>query len=342
MSLTGAVPFKVYRPLAENASGEGIHLETLADTATLTWRSETIQSLDGGVANRDVVLPPAKADATGVTFRIYNRGATNTLAIKDVASTVATLAVGETGWFTCDGVNWKLGARTSPAVNSTTTANVWTNTNEFGVSGTGVDVTFYGDTATRDLIWDYSADVLRAQDNTKIGWGSGAGTTPDIAIAWDGTDLLVTQLTADSIVKWGVSGAGINHVFYGDTASASMVWDQSADSLILSGVAKIVKQTIAAASGTAIPVTHSGSFPITSGAASTNTLADPTYIGQTLSIFIDTDGGAHVITADSRINQAGNTIITMSEVGDFIKLEAITIAGALKWQVVANDGCVLT
>jgi hypothetical protein len=292
--------------------------------------------------------------------------------------------------------------------------NVWTGTNEFGVDGTGVDVTFYGDTATRKIVWDQSADVLRAQDNTSTGWGSGAGTTPDIAIAWDGTDLLVSQLTADSTVKWGVDAAGINHVFYGDTtlvtmtwdqtndqllfadnaylgigsgagaaadirfswdgtrlnvtqltanseirwgidgagidqilygdtASANITWDQSADTLILNGVAKIKAQTIAAATGTAIPVTHSGSFPITQNGAETNTLADPTFIGQWLSIFVDTDtAGARVITAASRINQAANTIITLTEVGDFIKLEAITIAGALKWQVVANDGAVLS
>lgn len=292
--------------------------------------------------------------------------------------------------------------------------NVWTGTQAFGVSGTGVDVTFFGDTATRDIMWDYSENTLRAADNAKIGWGSGAGTTPDIGVLWDGTDLLVSQLTADSTVKWGVSGAGINHVFYGDTATYDATWDQtnsqflfndnallslgtgaggagdigftwdgtklvvsqltansavewgvdgagldqvwymdtagakftldqSADSLILGGVAKIKLQTIAAATGTAIPVTHSGSFPVTTAAAETNTLADPTFLGQTITIFVDTYAvGNRVITAASRINQAANTIITLGAVGDFIKLEAITIAGALKWQVIANDGAALS
>lgn len=292
--------------------------------------------------------------------------------------------------------------------------NTWTGTQGFGVSGTGVDVTFYGDTATRDLVWDQSENTLRAADNTVTGWGSGAGTTPDIGVtwnatklvvsqltansaidfgvsgagidlnlfgdtagrdvtwdqsldslifadsailglgsgagagaditmAWNGTKLLVGQLTANSAIDFGVDGAGIDLVLYGDTASAACTWDQSADSLILTGVAKIKFQTIAAATGTAIPVTHSGSFPITQNGAETNTLADPTFIGQWLSIFVDTDtSGARVITAASRINQAGNTTITLTEVGDFIKLEAITIAGALKWQVVANDGAALS
>lgn len=106
---------------------------------------------------------------------------------------------------------------------------------------------------------------------------------------------------------------------------------------------KTVLPTLTAATGTAIPVTGSGSLAITQNGAETNTLAIPTFRGQTLSIFVDTDtSGARVITSAARINQAGNTVITLSDVGDFIKLEAITIAGALRWQVVANDGAVLS
>jgi len=107
--------------------------------------------------------------------------------------------------------------------------------------------------------------------------------------------------------------------------------------------AKTVTPTVTAATGTAIPVTGSGSLAITQNGAETNTLAIPTFRGQTLSIFVDTDtSGARVITSSQRINHAGNTIITLSGAGDFIKLEAITIAGALRWQVVANDGAVLS
>ena len=93
----------------------------------------------------------------------------------------------------------------------------------------------------------------------------------------------------------------------------------------------------------AIPVTRSASVAITSAGAETNTLAIPTFVGQTLSLYLDTDtSGARVVTSAQRINQAGNTVMTLTEVGDFIKLEAITIAGALRWQVVANDGVVLS
>ncbi len=93
----------------------------------------------------------------------------------------------------------------------------------------------------------------------------------------------------------------------------------------------------------AIPVTASGVCPITTAAAETNTLADPTFVGQVLDIIIDTQAvGARVITAASRINQAGNTIMTGAQVGDYIRLVGITIAGAKKWQVAANDGFALS
>lgn len=210
---------------------------------------------------------------------------------------------------------------------------------QFGVSGAGMDMLMFGDTVAADLTWDQSADSLIFGDNAKLVLGTGS----DLAIYWDGTNAKVTQATANSAIDFGVDGAGIDIICRGDTASAAMTWDQSADALIFTGVAKAKFQTIAAATGTAIPVTHSGSFPITQNGAETNTLADPTFIGQWLNIFVDTDtSGARVITAASRINQAGNNTITLTEVGDFLKLEAITIAGALKWQVVANDGATLS
>ena len=100
---------------------------------------------------------------------------------------------------------------------------------------------------------------------------------------------------------------------------------------------------IVAPTATAISVVQSGSLAITQAGAETNTLAIPSFLGQNLTIFVDTDtSGARVITSSHRINQAANTIITLSDVGDFVKLEAITIAGALRWQVVANDGAALS
>jgi hypothetical protein len=93
----------------------------------------------------------------------------------------------------------------------------------------------------------------------------------------------------------------------------------------------------------AIPVTRSASVAIVTAGSETNTLAIPAFVGQTLSLYADTYAvGNRVVTSAQRINQAGNTIMTFGAAGDFIKLEAITIAGALRWQVVANDGVALS
>jgi hypothetical protein len=107
---------------------------------------------------------------------------------------------------------------------------------DFGVSGAGIDVQFYGDTAGSDLLWDQSADALLFADNAKLAIGTGS----DIVFAWDATRLNVTQAAVNSEIRWGVDAAGIDQVWYGDTASTNMTWDQSADSLIFTGAARIV------------------------------------------------------------------------------------------------------
>jgi len=91
----------------------------------------------------------------------------------------------------------------------------------------------------------------------------------------------------------------------------------------------------------AIPATQSGSCKIVSAGAETRTLAIPTFAGQKLSLYMDTDGGDCVITSAQRINVAGNTTITLNDAGDIINLEAIRIANALRWQVVLNTTATL-
>lgn len=80
------------------------------------------------------------------------------------------------------------------------------------------------------------SNVLFA-DSCPLYIGSGAGGVGDIAWSWDGTRCNVTQLTANSEIRWGVDGAGIDQRWYGDTASAYMLWDQSADARIMGGAA---------------------------------------------------------------------------------------------------------
>lgn len=92
----------------------------------------------------------------------------------------------------------------------------------------------------------------------------------------------------------------------------------------------------------AISVTKSGSLALTSAGAETRTLAIPTFKGQQIALYDDTHVGNIVITSAQAINQAGNTIMTFGAVRDNCVLEAITIGGALRWQVIANDGVALS
>ena len=77
----------------------------------------------------------------------------------------------------------------------------------------------------------YASKKLRHIDSMAATFGD----ADDVAIAWDGTRLNVTQAATNSEIRWGVDGAGIDQIWYGDTASTSMAWDQSADALILTG-----------------------------------------------------------------------------------------------------------
>lgn len=72
-------------------------------------------------------------------------------------------------------------------------------------------------------------------DNDTVAFGA----SDDVTVTWDGTDLVWAQAAPNSVVKWGVDGAGFDHIFYGDTASTNMTWDQSANALILNGAAPL-------------------------------------------------------------------------------------------------------
>jgi len=95
----------------------------------------------------------------------------------------------------------------------------------------------------------------------------------------------------------------------------------------------------------ALQALSNASVSLTSaGAGETRTLADPAFVGQTLSLIHIVDGGDIAVTAASAINKAGNTGIAFADVDDFISLVAVDVDGAgdLEWRVVQNDGCVLS
>jgi len=92
----------------------------------------------------------------------------------------------------------------------------------------------------------------------------------------------------------------------------------------------------------AIPVTASGSVPLVTGGAETRTLADASYPGQILNLYLKTDGGDCVVTSASPINQTGNNTMTFADVGDQLVLMAVEDGADIEWRVLANDGVALT
>lgn len=151
----------------------------------------------------------------------------------------------------------------------------------------------------------------------------------------NGTGVNMTDLASTANAK-GASLIGVEDAggfFTATTVEASLV-----------EAIKYVPLTLAdPGTGVAIPVLRSASVAIVTAGAETNTLAIPTFRGQRLILFMDTRvGGDRVVTASQAINQAANTIMTFGAARDCIVLEAVTVAGALRWQVTANDGVALS
>lgn len=118
------------------------------------------------------------------------------------------------------------------------------------------DLWLYGSAAGNYVSWDASANSVKLEDNVVFGFGTntaGPGTLGDINITFNGTKLLVAQTTADTDIDWGVDGAGINHKFYGDTASVYMYWDQTNDGLLFADNAKLIVGT-----GSDDTISHNG------------------------------------------------------------------------------------
>jgi hypothetical protein len=107
-----------------------------------------------------------------------------------------------------------------------------------GVDDTGYDVKFFGATTGKSLLWDESADSLIVTGTTTL-----VGTTNLDAVDIDGA----TQI--DATVTVGVDDTGYDVKFFGATAGAYMLWDESADDLILGGAAGLSVNSAALVTG---------------------------------------------------------------------------------------------
>jgi hypothetical protein len=135
-----------------------------------------------------------------------------------------------------------------------------------GVDDTGYDVKFFGATTGKSLLWDESADSLIVTGTTTL-----VGTTNLDAVDIDGA----TQI--DATVTVGVDDTGYDVKFFGATAGAYMLWDESADDLILGGAAGLSVNSTALVTGvltTTAATVFNGGFAANDG--STISTADNT------------------------------------------------------------------
>ena len=125
------------------------------------------------------------------------------------------------------------------------------NTVTVGEDDTGYDVKFFGATSGQYMLWDESADELVLAGDSKLSFHDAAGGENIIASANghleinSGTTLDITAPTVDinaetlvqvdGPVSVVVDDTGHDVKFFGATASAYMLWDESADDLILAG-----------------------------------------------------------------------------------------------------------
>ena len=99
-----------------------------------------------------------------------------------------------------------------------------------GVNDAGHDVKFFGDTASAYMLWDTSADDL------VLAGDAGIDLAGDIDV--DGTANLDTvdidgNTQVDGTITVGANDTGYDVKLFGATASSYMLWDESADSLLL-------------------------------------------------------------------------------------------------------------
>lgn len=173
--------------------------------------------------------------------------------------------------------------------------------------------------------------ILDADGNSSIT----ADTDDQIDVKIGGADDF--QFTANTFTALSGSTVATNTI--AETTAASGV---TVDGLLIKdNIAQGTNLTDPGNAG-AIPVTKSGSVPIVSAGAETRTLAIPTAIGQTLTIYFKTDGGDCVVTVASAINATGNNTITLNDANDSITLIGVHNGTALCWRVLVNDGTTLS
>lgn len=215
----------------------------------------------------------------------------------------------------------------------------------------GVLVADVGATAAAAVTLAANKNLVGAAGTGALTLGSMTGDTslPTGALSWAGAANKALSLVASGTGTVTLNNAAAMNI--GTSGTTTITLGRSGQALAANSNVTFGGSTASAASAAAIadpgdagaiPVTTNGVCNMTSAAAETRTLADPTFIGQQLTLCCDTYVGNIVVTAASAVDSAAHTVMTFGAAGRCVTLVGVTVGGSRKWRLVGADGVVLS
>lgn len=224
---------------------------------------------------------------------------------------------------------------------------------------------------TSGSAFDGYAEILSVADpsaggaiSSLVGAGGVSFSSPTISLG--GTDDMTLSTGA---LGWSgavsknatlVAGTGANarldageSVLLGTTSATGVGIGRSAGALVVYSGTMMIEGKLAATSnawalsdpgnGGALPVGYFGNCAMSALVGATSrSLPSPSFAGQILCLSVATTGGTITVTASGAINQAGNTAMAFNAPENSITLIGASVAGSLRWRVLANDGVALS
>ena len=182
------------------------------------------------------------------------------------------------------------------------------------VFNANADISFAGTTGTNDIVLTNAlADALSVTDGSA-----------DIIVVDTSTSGNVITFT--SALTVGVDDTGHDVQFFGATAGAYMLWDESADDLIIAGAGAISIDATTDATNTT-----SGSFHTDGGAG----IAKKLYVGTDL----DVDGTSNLdaVDIDGAVQADGTITVGVDDTGYDVKLFGATSGQFVLWDESADE-----
>jgi hypothetical protein len=244
--------------------------------------------------------------------------------VADTEIQIAATTIDVNGALDVSGTALVTGVLTTTAATVSNGGGQFNGAINVGVDDTGYDVKFFGATTGKSLLWDESADSLIVTGTTTL-----VGTTNLDAVDIDGA----TQI--DATVTVGVDDTGYDVKFFGATAGAYMLWDESADDLILGGAAGLSVNSTALVTGvltTTAATVFNGGF----AAGGVGTFADGSNSAPSLTNTGDLNTGLYFPAADEVGLTVGgtqrlNVSATGIDVTGTVVADGLTVAGTVSF-----------